>query len=106
MQFARMYMTALIAFSESSSPSKALVLFTFARNITQSKEMQNVLSNAKTQGISVSVVAMGNNSNKLGLVSLVEHDHNLFIGDAVDGVGVDVPWIVDLICQGTLYHFG
>ena len=106
MQFARVYETALIAFSESRSPSKALVLFTFARNVTQSNSMQKLLRNSRTQGISVSVVAMGNNTNKLSLVSLVEHDHSLFTGDAVDGVGVDVPWIVDLICQGTFYYFG
>lgn len=105
-QFASVYKTALIAFYESSSPSKALVMFTFARNTTQSNLMQNLLSSARTQGISISVVVMGNSTNKLGLVTLVEHEHNLFTGDAVDVVSPDVPWIVDLICQGTFYFFG
>jgi len=81
-------------------------MFTFARNTTQSNLMQNLLSSARSQGISVSVVVMGNSTNKLGLVTLVEHEHNLFTGDAVDVVSPDVPWIVDLICQGTFYFFG
>jgi len=63
-----------------------------------------LLSSTRTQGISVSVVAMGN-VTKLGLVSLVENEHNLFTRDAADAVGVDVPWIVDFICQGTFYYF-
>lgn len=104
-QFASVFVTALIAFHESRSSSKALVLFTFARDITQSTLMQNFLSNTRTQGISVSVVAMGNSTSKLGLVSLVEHEHDLFSGDAADAEGVDVPWIVDFICQGTFYCF-
>lgn len=101
-QFASVYKTALIAFSESRSSSKALILLTFAENVTQSNLMQTLLSNTKTQGIVVSVVAMGNKTNKLDLVSLVEHDHNLFTGGTTDPVNVDVPWIVDFICQGTL----
>lgn len=105
MQFANVFVTALIAFHESTSSSKALVLFTFARDITQRTLMQNVLGNTRTQGISVSVVAMGNSTSKLGLVSLVEHEHDLFSGDAADAEGVDVPWIVDFICQGTFYCF-
>lgn len=100
------FKAALIAFHESRSSSKALVLFTFARDITQSNSMQNVLRNTRTQGISVSVVAMGNSTSKLGLVSLVEHEHNLFSGHVADAEGVDVPWIVDFICQGTFYCFG
>ena len=104
-QFVRVFAVALIAFHESRSSSKTLVLFTFARDITQTNLMQTFLSNTRTQGISVSVVAMGNSTSKLGLVSLVEHEHNLFSGDAVDGEGVDVPWIVDFICQGTFYCF-
>ena len=104
-RFARVFMTALITFHERRSSSKALVLFTFARDTTQSSLLQNVLSNTRSQGISVSVVAMGNSTSKLGLVSLVEHEHNLFSGDAVDAEGVDVPWIADAICQGTFHCF-
>lgn len=99
-QFSSVYTTALIAFSESRSSSKALVLLTFAQNVTQSNLMQTLLRNTKTQGISVSVVAMGNKTSKLGLVSLVEHEHDLFTGSTIDPVNVDVPWIVDSICQG------
>ena len=106
-QFARVFETALITFHESRSSSKALVLFTFARDIKQSNLMQKFLSNTRTQGISVSVVAMGNSTaSKLALVSLVEHEHNLFRGDVADAEGVDVPWIVDFICQGTFYCIG
>lgn len=102
--FASVYKTALIAFSESRSSSKALILLTFAENVPQSNLMQTLLCNTKTQGISVSVVAMGNKTNKLGLVSLVEHEHNLFTGGTTDAANLDVPWIVDSICQGTLSY--
>lgn len=102
--FASVYKTALIAFSESRSSSKALILLTFAENVTQSNLMKTLLSSTKTQGISVSVVAMGNKTNKLGLVSLVEHENNLFTGGTTDAANLDVPWIVDSICQGTLSY--
>ena len=105
-QFASVFVAALIAFHESRLSSKALVIFTFARDITQSNLMQKVLSSIRAQGISVSVVAMGNSTSKLGLVSLVEHAHNLFSGHVADAEGVDVPWIVDFICQGIFYCFG
>ena len=99
-QFASVYKTTLIAFSESRSSSKALILMTFAEKVTQRNLTQALLSNTKAQKISVSVVAMGNKTNKLELVSLVEHQHNLFTGDTTDALNEDVPWIVDLICQG------
>jgi len=99
-QFANVFLTALIAFHESRSSSKVLVLFTFARDTAQSSLLQNFLSNTRTQGISVLVVAMGKNTSKVGLLSLVEHEHNLFSGDAADAEGEDVPWISDFICQG------
>lgn len=102
--FANVYATALIAFFESRS-SKALVLLTFAGNDTHSDLMQIMLSNTRNQGISISVVAMGNKTSKLGLVNLVEHEHDLFTGGTTDVVDVEIPWIVDFICQGTCTLF-
>lgn len=41
---------------------------------------------------------MGNSISKLGFVSFVEYEYNLFSGYVVDVEGVDVFWIVDFIC--------
>lgn len=98
-QFASVYETALIAFYESRpSVPKALVLLTFTENVSNSNSMDNLLNNMKMQGISVSVVAMENNTDLSDLVALVEHKHNIYTGDTTYAV----PWIVDFICQGKL----
>ena len=98
-QFASVYETALIAFYESRpTAAKAIVLLTFAKNVTQSSEMENLLSIMKSEGISISLVAMRNKTNLSNLVSLVEHEHSIYTGTLTD----TIPWIVDGICLGTL----
>ena len=98
-KFSSVYETALIAFYESRpTAAKAIVLLTFAKNITQSSVMENLLSNMKIQGISISLVAMRNKTNLSNLVSLVEHEHSIYTGTLTD----TIPWIVDGICLGTL----
>ena len=104
--FASVYTTALITFyaehRSSTLSSKALIVLTFAQNVTQSIFIQTLLKSAGSQGILMSVVAMGNVTTKSGLVSLVEDEQNVFTGGTTDITDNDVPWIVDLICPGTI----
>ena len=94
--FISVYQTALIAFyEERPGASKALVLLTYARNITQNNETKNVLNRMKGKGISISVVAMETKADLSSLVGLAGHEHNLQAG-SMDSV----PWLVDIICKG------
>lgn len=107
-QFAKLYETALITFDaegRASAPlSRALIVFTYAKNATQNDSMHNLVSSAGNKGILMSVVAMRNTSKEEDFPSLVEDEQNVFTGGTTD-ITNDVPWIVDLICQGkTVYR--
>lgn len=107
-QFAKLYETALITFDaegRTSTPlSRALIVFTFAKNATQNDSMHNLVSSAGNKGILMSVVAMRNTSKEEDFPSLVEDKQNVFTGGTTN-ITNDVPWIVDLICQGkTVYR--
>ena len=107
-QFAKLYETALITFDaegRASTPlSRALIVFTYAKNATQNDSMHNLVSSAGNKGILMSVVAMRNTSKEEDFPSLVEDEQNVFTGGTTN-ITNDVPWIVDLICQGkTVYR--
>ena len=107
-QFAKLYETALITFDaegRTSTPlSRALIVFTFAKNATQNDSMHNLVSSAGNKGILMSVVAMRNTSKEEDFPSLVEDKQNVFT-EGTTNITNDVPWIVDLICQGkTVYR--
>lgn len=107
-QFAKLYETALITFDaegRASTPlSRALIVFTYAKNATQNDSMHNLVSSAGNKGILMSVVAMRNTSKEEDFPSLVEDEQNVFTGGTTN-ITKDVPWIVDLICQGkTVYR--
>lgn len=107
-QFAKLYETALITFDaegRTSTPlSRALIVFTFAKNATQNDSMHNLVSSAGNKGILMSVVAMRNTSKEEDFLSLVEDKQNVFT-EGTTNITNDVPWIVDLICQGkTVYR--
>lgn len=107
-QFAKLYETALITFDaegRASAPlSRALIVFTYAKNATQNDSMHNLVSSAGNKGILMSVVAMRNTSKEEDFPSLVEDEQNVFTGGTTN-ITNDVPWIVDLICQGkTVYR--
>lgn len=98
-QFENVYQTALIAFHESRlSAGKALIVWTFAKNVSQSSGLHSLLRDMKTQGISISVVAMGNKIGLSSLAGLVEHEHNIYSGNTSHAV----PWIAEFICQGII----
>ena len=107
-QFAKLYETALITFDaegRTSTPlSRALIVFTFAKNATQNDSMHNLVSSAGNKGILMSVVAMRNTSKEEDFPSLVEDKQNVFT-EGTTNITNDVPWIVDLICHGkTVYR--
>ena len=107
-QFAKLYETALITFDaegRTSTPlSRVLIVFTFAKNATQNDSMHNLVSSAGNKGILMSVVAMRNTSKEEDFPSLVEDKQNVFT-EGTTNITNDVPWIVDLICQGkTVYR--
>ena len=107
-QFAKLYETALITFDaegRASTPlSRALIVFTYAKNATQNDSMHNLVSSAGNKGILMSIVAMRNTSKEEDFPSLVEDEQNVFTGGTTN-ITNDVPWIVDLICQGkTVYR--
>lgn len=107
-QFAKLYETALITFDAegraSTSLSRALIVFTYAKNATQNDSMHNLVSSAGNKGILMSVVAMRNTSKEEDFPSLVEDEQNVFTGGTTN-ITNDVPWIVDLVCQGkTVYR--
>ena len=107
-QFAKLYETALITFDaegRTSTPlSRVLIVFTFAKNATQNDSMHNLVSSAGNKGILMSVVAMRNTSKEEDFLSLVEDKQNVFT-EGTTNITNDVPWIVDLICQGkTVYR--
>lgn len=107
-QFAKLYETALITFDaegRASTPlSRALIVFTYAKNATQNDSMHNLVSSAGNKGILMSVVAMRNTSKEEDFPSLVEDEQNVFTGGTTN-ITNDVPWIVDLICRGkTVYR--
>ena len=107
-QFAKLYETALITFDaegRASTPlSRALIVFTYAKNATQNDSMHNLVSSAGNKSILMSVVAMRNTSKEEDFPSLVEDEQNVFTGGTTN-ITNDVPWIVDLICQGkTVYR--